>query len=271
MRRMSNNQQGFTIPEVITVMVVLAILSAIVLSALGNLYYDNIQTTAQTTQDTETRGVLRTLEKTVTSAGAFSASVTVPAPMGPGNNTTNLTWSYKGNDTTNPDNRVFIASAIATDKSPTDETRLPVFQNTGAGCTIDKGVPVVVQNIYFVAPDYSSATTMNLYRRTAVMPTASLCGTTFQKNTCLASVVAANPSVCQSADALLLRNVTGFAVDYYASPNDTAPIADQYSTSVDKSADIAAAKTAKLTVTTKQKVNGKDMTSIAELRVSRSY
>ncbi len=268
MRVTLNKQQGFTISELIVVIVVMGILSTLVLISLGDFYYANIKTTAQTTQDTETRGVLRRIETTVTDAQGFVASVNVAAPLGPGNNTTDLTWSYKG---TGADSRVFIATTIATDKAPTDDTRLPAFQNPGSGCSIDTGVTIPVMNIYFVAADPAKPTQKNLYRRTVVMPTSTVCSTPYQKNTCTSSARAAYPTVCQATDSLLLTNVTNFTVDYYTSSNDTAPIADQYSATEDKSGLIAAAKAARLSVSTTQKINGKDTTSVADIRVSRPY
>lgn len=278
MQASSTKHTGFTIVELVVVMAVAALLTGVVLGTLGDFFTDNIRTSATTTQDTDTRSVLRTIENDLASTSGFSRDLAVSAsPLGVKNDTT--AWSYTGNDTTTPSNRVLIAGVYATDKASTDDSRMPIFTDTGNGCAYANAAVVQNAYIYFAAPDPdpskkssidSTKRQYNLYRRTIVNTTGgTLCQTPYQRQTCSAAVVAANSGICKAGDALLLSDIGTFAVDYYTSPNDKDPIATQYSTAT--AADIASMKSIKLSITTGRLINGKITQNTAAIRISLAY
>jgi len=276
---MSNKSKGFTIVELVVVISVLGILMAVVLDTLGGFYQSNTTSLGQTNQDTDTRGVLRSIENELTNSAGFSANypTTGPAviPLGSKNDTT--AWSYLGNDSTKPNNKVLIASTYATDKPQTDDTRMIVFTDTGSGCTPGTATPMKNALIYFAAKDSNNQ--YNLYRRTIVNTTGGVpCSTPVQKQTC-AAISTSNlyPLICKGTDAMLLRNIDTFNVDYYTSPNDPSSYALAYNTDTavvstfTRESTIENAKSIKITVTTKQLIDGKQTTNTASIRVSRPY
>lgn len=263
---------GFTIVELLVAMVVLGLLIGLVLGSLGGYYQANINTLTKTTQETDVRSVLRSIETELADSNGFLATTSVPFsdPQGMDNGTS--AWSYKGqSDAATTNRRVLIGLTYATDRNANDPVRLPVFTNTGAGCDPSAAIPTEVNKIYFIARDQNTTKEQyNLYRRTLV-PTAALCGSPIQKRTCAAPDVETSPTICEASDAMLVNDIKTFTVDYYTSPNDSTPIADQYSTTVDKSALIRGAKSIKITVTSNRTIEGNPDTAEASIRISRPY
>jgi type II secretory pathway pseudopilin PulG len=269
MQVLSDKSRGFTIPELIISITVSTIMLGVIIFGLGSYYEGNVASTKRTTQQTDTRSVLRTIENDLVNSDGFLTDLAVTAaPLGSNNLTT--AWSYKGNDLALPDNRVLIGQSYATDKARTDDSRLLVFVSPPAGCgDLSTATPATNALIYFVGRPTASST-LNLYRRTIVNTAGGImCSTPYQKQTCAPTLVLANPTVCKASDALLLADVQNFTVDYYASSNDSEPIADQYTTAL--AANIAAAKSVKLTVTTNRLIDGKSTAESASIRISRSY
>ena len=268
----ASRQAGFTVVELIVAMVVMGLLIGLVLGTLGSYYQGNINTLTVTTQDTDTRSVLRSIERELADSNAFLASPSVPYGDPQGMNNGTDAWSYKGKiDAATTNRRVLIAQTYATDKNAEDESRLPIFTNVGSGCGPSVAAPASINRIYFVARDPdASVERYNLYRRILV-PTASLCGAPIQKRTCAPADMDGAATACEGSDALLVNDVRTLNIDYYTSPNDKDPIADQYSTSVDKTALIRGAKSVKITVTSNRTIEGSVKVSEASIRVSRPY
>lgn len=267
MQVLSNKSHGFTIVELLITITVGAIMMGTIVFGLGNYYQESVNSTQKTTQDTDTRSVLRTIENELVNTNGFITDLPVSAtPLGANNNA--AAWSYKGNISGNTNYRVLIGQTYATDKVSTDPTRLLVFSNPTNCSDTATSVPVKNAQIYFVAQDATN--TYNLYRRTIVNSEGvTMCSTPFQKQTCASNYVAAYASVCKANDALLLSNIAAFNIDYYASSVDSTPIANQYTTAL--ASDISAAKSVKITVTTNRLINGVSTQNSAEIRISRSY
>ena len=269
--------RGFTIVELMIIISVMTILLGLVMSSLYSYYTSNTTSLKKSTQDTDTRKVLRTIESELTNTSGWITSLAVARPLGPTNSTsTNETWSFCGTggtaNCTQSVNRVLIAYTNATDKAASDSTRLPVFGMTSGVCDYSKTIQVA--QIYFVAADTSDPTRNNLYRRTVVNPDSSpRCNNVvpFQKTTC--AVAVASQAGCLDSgglshiDAILLRGIKSFDVDYYAVSNDTSPITNQYSASAST---IASSTTVKLSITTEVRLDGSPTTKTTDIRISRS-
>jgi prepilin-type N-terminal cleavage/methylation domain-containing protein len=276
--RHSKISEGFTVVELAIVITVFSILSSLVIFTLGDFYESNTSSVSKSVQSTNTRSVLRAIEDDLVSTTGWATTLPVVRPLGPTNDLVNLeTWSYCGtggtSNCTQSVNRVLIAYTTATDKAPSDSTRLPVFANTMGSCTPDGTLNTIkVASIYFVALD-TSTSKYNLYRRTVVNPASgTICnGVVPYQNTTCATSVSSQP-VCKDAsnnshtDAVLLTNIQSFTVDYYTQPNDTSPVTNEYTA---PAASITNATTIKITVGTQSTVNGQQTTVNADLRVVR--
>lgn len=256
-------EQGFTIVELVVVMIVAGIIATLIFTSLDDFYNSNSAVISQTVQVADTRAVLRTIEADITGSPGFVTSLAATAPTGMNNDAT--AWNYQTNDSSNPSNRrVLIARMYGTDKAPDDTTRQLQFVQSGV-CDTVNGTPFQNYYVYFVALDTGSGL-YNLYRRTMIGSGTPCPGTLFQKQSCAVSVIAANPSVCKATDAVLLHNVASFSVDYYLAATDQSPIADQYGGG---SASVATAKSVVLSVSTNRSVNGTTIPYTSSLRMSR--
>ena len=249
-------------------MTVAGLLTGVVIFSLGNYYQENVSSAKRTTQDTDTRSTLRSIENEISNSAGFLTDLTVlNVPFG--SNNIIAPWSYKGNDPAKPNNRVLMANVYATDKARTDDSRMPVFINTLGSCNPDIATPAKNALVYFAAKD-STTNLYNLYRRTIVNTSGgTLCGTIYQKQTCAATLVTSYPSVCKASDAIIMSDIESFTVDYFASSNDASPIADQYTIAAPSA--IQTAKTIRITVVTNRLIDGVRTANTASIRISRPY
>lgn len=203
-------------------------------------------------------------------------------------------WSYCGTNTTsttcdgvtdittanNSSKRVLIAYVDATDGPTTSTTFNPVFLNNGT-FSLPTATRATNAYIYFVAPDRGDSSINNLYRRTIINvdptnntdlssnalydcsvpigqnPSITNCSSTTSldsKSSCASTVVASNSAFCTSSDAILLRDVESFWIDYYYSNNQS--IADDYTSNATTVATVVSninnnAKSVRVTVTKK--------------------
>lgn len=252
----NHRQTGFTIVEIVVVISVLTLLMGLVMTTLYSFYQDNTTSLSQTVQSTDTRTVLRTIENDLVTSSGFLTTTSM-APTSPtGADNIDSSWSYKGNDTSKPNNRVLISQAYATDKPSSDETRTLVM------CTGDQ--PLINNLVYFAAKD-PSTNEYNLYRRTMTGTSTGCTPTPLQKQSCAPDKLAMSPP-CQAADAVLLRNIESFTVDYYATAEQHTPIIDQYGAG---ESSIPSAKSIKITVTTNRLINGVSSSYSSSIRISR--
>lgn len=275
---------GFTIVELLIITMVMALLTPIVLGSLYSFYTDNTTSIKQSTQDTDTRSVLRSIATELANATGFGAIQTVAgSPLGSGNGATDGSqWSYCGGSggatCTQPVNRVLIAYTTTTDGPRDSSTRFPVYINDASACNISTAPAARNAQIYFVAADRNNPAQNNLYRRTLVNigggslcsctltnPNPTGCVTPHQKQSCASTSVASNPSRCLSSDALLLRSVSVLNIDYY---NASSLIASQYTSDIGAIAtQIANATSVKISV--EKNETGTNRKSTADIRVVR--
>lgn len=229
MRHMSSSRKtqhgGFTIIEVLVLITVSAILLPLIMDTLASYYFGNINSLNQSTQNTDARTALRVIENDLAFSPSFLEAVTVPSPLlGPGNSTSgSSTW------TANRDR--LIATTYTTSTSAGQQVPIIYRAMNDDNCSRPT-TEMVLRNtvIYFIAPDLHEATVKNLYRRTLAGSTSSLCPgspTTYdQKTTCKADVAT---GVCTrtaevGTDALLMRDIDTFTLEYYADPTNSTPL-----------------------------------------------
>lgn len=214
--------RGFTIVEVIVVMTVLGLLTGLLFGPLDDLYISNTTSSAQTTQDSDTRGALRQIASDLTNATNFVSGIPTPASPTGANDSSN---PWIGSDT------VLMASTYATDQPLSDPTRKPV--SVKPACDIAQQQFIKNTYVYFIKPS-----TNTLYRRTMVNTpnNGTPCTTIAQKQSCT--------SGCDGVDAKLLGNVTSFKIDYYATSDPKNPISPITSAGID------AARFAKISIKT---------------------
>ncbi|RYF28852.1 MAG: hypothetical protein EOO17_03740 [Chloroflexi bacterium] len=272
---MSNNHatsRGVTTIELIVFMVVTAILTGLVFTALGDYYQATVSSAARTMNTASNRTSLRTVQDDMTNVVGFlsSSPLTAQAPLGINNSAT--AWQYGGSSAAQ---RVLIAQSNATDKPPDDIDRMVVFKPNAGNCNISSAIPIQVHSIYYVAPDAQVASQSNLYRRTIVEsattcphPVTGAVSVPYQKTTCRTASLA---PVCQGNDALILTNVKSFSVDYFVNASDQTPIPDIYLTITNPltQAAVNSAAAIRLNLTTENKVEGKNETVTSTMRVAR--
>lgn len=223
MQALSNKVRGFTIVELIVVLAVSGIIFTVVLDTLGNYYRDNSVSLGRGVQETDTRSVLRSIEKDLYNSIGFGSDISDPtlahantAPFGSGNLSASP-WDY----TTNGNGPVLITYKNPVTQQPDADatnSRLPVFLQPTGGCgDLSDATPALMAQIYFIGPDPSNSSRQNLYRRT-IVPTSvtPLCGTMVPANSsCAANSIAAHALVCRDTDALILKDIRSFAVRYF--------------------------------------------------------
>lgn len=182
---LKKQNKGFTVAELIIVIVVSSILLTPVIFSLGSFYQDTLSSINISTQDTEVKSALATISSDLKEVTGFRASLTIPTatpqpPLGSSNDATaGGNWSYCGTATTSTtcdgistntnytSKRVLIAYVDATDGPTTSTNFNPVFLYPGSGAfNLSTATRATNAYIYFVAPDRSDSSINNLYRRT---------------------------------------------------------------------------------------------------------
>lgn len=249
----SNKQRGFTLPELIVVVLVMGLLMGVVLGPLSDIYTANTTSVGIATQDTDTRVALRQIESEITNSNGFLNTATVPAPTG--SIATPTSWDYRYNDASRPNNMVLIVNSRATDATG----NMLVFTQNAGSCDAATADPMQKLLVYFVQRD-PRTNQYNLYRRTIVNPGGfTACDPPLQKTSCTVGV--ADP-VCQGTDAVLVYNVTGFQVQFFANPTDTGTVTG---------AAIRTARTVKISLTTQQQIDGVPKDNTASIRISTLF
>lgn len=239
------NNRGFTVVELMIVILISGILATVLFGPLDDLYTSNTRGLKSVIKTADTRGALRTIERKISLSDSFYGANQITDPSG-------ATWAWTGTSSTS---RVLITGNYATtidEAADPTNARALVYDST---CT----TPLMNNYIYFV----SNGT---LYRRTLKNTTlpASTCGslTIGQKQTCATSNTA---SYCEGKDAAILSDVTSFTVDYYTNAGDSTTIPDQYVTdTIPESAESIV-----LTLTAKSGDSSLDSTSTSTLRITR--
>lgn len=204
----THQAKGFTLVEIIVAITIMTVLGGLVFFPLSDLFTSNTTSSAQVTQDSDTRGALRQIASDLTYSNGFIGSITTPTtPTGSDNGT--ATWTYAA-ATNSPSNNVdantqiLMAKLDATDKAYTDTNRMPVGANGNCDLTEQR----FAQNtyVYFV----KSGT---LYRRTMINNPdtgGAPCTSIAQKQTCSNM----SSAICEATDAVLLKNVISFLIEF---------------------------------------------------------
>ena len=252
MLRISITNRGFTIVELMVVVVVVGLLSAVIFGPLSNLYSAFFSAQQKIVQTTDTQNALNSIEHEIAIASGFYAANSVADPMGPNNNADGVQWRWDGsNSGGGASSRVLITGSYATSiLENLDTTGARTLIYSSPGCI----TPVVNNKIYFVKNG-------SLYRRTLKNP-GSTCSSMAQRQTCAAGVTNA---ACAGTDAKIVSGVTNFTINYYQTPSDSNTIANQYTdTSVPSSAG-----TVVVSLSTRVGNGNNATTSSASLRITR--
>lgn len=195
---------GFTLVELIIVVVVTGIMIGLLFGPLNDLYTANNNSLKTVIQSGDTKGSLRTLEEAVTMAVAFldTNSADDPTVSKPASAPD---WAWASGD-----NSIFIlsnyATSINTAVAPGDNRKIV---HTAADCN----VPLMYNYVYFLDNG-------TLYRRTLMDGQCGNVGSPNyvsptdrrQKRTCALPFTS---GLCEGADAKILINVSKFNVTYY--------------------------------------------------------
>lgn len=189
--------KGFTIVELLVVIVVVGVLAGALFGPLDDLYTSNVRSLKTVSVTADSHNVLDTIQNTVALSSGFLTTNNVADPSG-------TTW----HSTNSGVNNVLITSNYAT---TVNEAQDPTGLRTlvlASDCSTN------AQNnyVFFV----SSGT---LYRRT-LKNTATCTNNNGQIQTCAAGF---HNAACKGVDAALVTGVTSFTVQYYSLPADTSP------------------------------------------------
>lgn len=247
---------GFTLIEVMIVTVLVGIAVTLVYTVMDGFYGSTELTLGQATQSQNAQDSLAQIEQDVGTATRFAATtaITDPAYVQIGGMSA---WSYQGSSNSL---RTLILEKPAT--STAAEKTLVYLPSPTTGCseaTISNNPYLVYYHVYFV----KDAT---LWRRTVIANAVSAprCPgyDPVQRQTCQP---AQSGAFCSGTDAKIATGVKSFDVQYYANPNDSAPIA-AYSDSTLLSNTVS---TVNLTLSTQAKIYGAQRDFTYSVRTSK--
>lgn len=216
-------RRGFTVVELLIVIVVLGGVFPLLLGLLINTYKDTFFLDDGVKANAQMRQALWYMDDSIRVAGAFRA--TVPNQFADAYGPHNLgasggeAWSYKGDS---PASRVLIVQSYATTVNPLNTGRQPVFiDSSNFNCTTQMYYQpqLTFITIYFVKDK-------TLYKRILTDTTTPLCSgnTQQQRRTCPAYITSGRHASCQANDETLLTNVGSFSVSYYQNTQDGAAV-----------------------------------------------
>ena len=218
-------EQGFTVPELITAITIATVLMVGVISILVNLAgsgaavirtTEQIRTNQDTISDIQTDMPLTTrFLATPTLADASSSE----SPLGANG------WKIHG---TNANSRILILQTYATTHAvQSPDRKIVYFDDSLGGCPVGR-TPVTNNVIYFVK---NNTLYRRLLREPASAPSAPYCTgqTIAQQQTCTTPGSPANPN-CTAKDVVVATNIQRFSVQYFAEPTSASPIANAHST-----------------------------------------
>lgn len=251
-------ERGFTVVELIVVMVVMGIMVVIVFGPIDALYSSSIKTLGTTVQNTDNREAIRFLQREIGQSRAFLS--TSDASI----NTGSASWNFKGSSATD---NVLITDRLATVGTGNDSALAYTPKGiTGCNAQASQNDILHIQYIYYVKDH-------NLYRRTDV-PNKTVCGSQplAQKQTCRTTTdnsgyVAPTPLTCNGTDALLLTDVSEFRVDYYGSSVDTTALNNVYN---NPSSLTPSVSTVTIALKTNRSINGTKTDLTTSIRVTHS-
>lgn len=221
--------RGFTVAELMIVIVIIATVFPIFLSLIVNSYQDASYTSDAIDTDNDTKQALWYMEDNIRGAHTFAAAIPsgYSDPYGPHNAGTSgaEAWTYMGDSATS---RVLITVNYSTSTNALNTGRQPVFVNTATyNCTtqIYYQPQLSFVTIYFVKDS-------TLYRRVLTDTTTALCsGSTQQQSQSCPPYIASGSwsALCKANDEVLATQVTSFTVAYYqATQAGSGTLVDPY-------------------------------------------
>ena len=252
-------ERGFTIVELVVVMVVMGIMVAIIFGPIDALYSSSVTTLGTTVQNTDNRETVRFLQREIGQSRAFLPASDASI------NKNDQAWDFKGDGLTN---RVLITDRFATKGTGNDRALAYTPKTTLAGCNAQASQNDVlrIQYIYYVKNS-------NLYRRIDV-PSKTVCGpgALTQQQSCRtitgsSGYTVPEPLACGGADALLLNGVSEFRIDYFGSSVDTTSMGNIYNNSSSLTSSVS---TVVITLKTNRVINGTKTDLTTSIRVTHS-
>ena len=234
MRHIANSPRGFTLVEVLIISPIVILFIGAFIGLLVTLTGESLLVRERNVTLYDTQAALDEIENSASQATSFlqtTSGINIASPQGKDN--TAAAWTNT-NGAGNPD--TLIIRAAATTKNPTDPTRSLIYLGTGA---CDSKNPLYTYlTIYFVDDDPDSAGTKALFRRT-ITPVYAACASPWQRGSCDASLVSANPTVCKTRDEKLLSGVAGLDVQYFVGSSSSAVSDAQATTATDISVSLS--------------------------------
>lgn len=190
--------KGFTIVELLVVITVSGILMGVLFGPLNDLYTSNSNSIRKVIQTTDAHSALRSIQNNISLSTGFLSQSAITDPS------TSAKW--------NSASGILITSNYATTADTSPGVRTLVLSASDGTTKLQNNY------VYFV----SNGT---LYRRTLANTSSTYGGATIgQPQTCAAGYT--DTVNCKAVDATIVKNVTGFTVQYYASPESTTTISD---------------------------------------------
>ena len=240
---------GFTIVELLIVMIVLGILMGLIFTTMNDLYMSNIREMRVLTQTTDIKSALDVVSKDASLAAHFSTvDTTDPIGPAPGLKWDAAPYTYEGVTDTIGVRRILIMQKYATNIPIGSDTTSDVngvldpqrkVLMSGDSCA----VPIMNTLIFFVKDG-------TLYRRS--VPGAAT-------NDCVSQGILTNATrqscqpgntdtLCKATDAKLIDGVTGFKINYFLNPSE----ANDLTKALAYPADVSTARAVSLTLETTQ-------------------
>ncbi len=210
MKYLRDNNQGFTLVELLVISPILIVTVVLMMSFLFNLYGQLTQQGSQITMQNQAQTVVFSMQDDIFFASAFANDMS-----------TSLQDAYQpsGGWTYNTTPQTLIVSTPALTKSHRDADRQPVYINTvGCDASVIQENDVLYNNIiYFVSGT-------NLYKRIISAPVGmNTCGTSFAQQSCPSGNTT---STCLS-DRLLTDKLNSFTITYYDANNTVVTVPEQ--------------------------------------------
>ncbi len=229
MKKHTNNESGFSLIEVLTVIPIATMLVVILISALFSQYANSLAESARTTLRTNGQTILINLQDELLFTIAYGEGLEgrLDDPNEPA-----LGWTYD----TDPD--TLIINEIALDSTRRDEDRHIVrqFINNCETSSITAN-PLAINNVIYFVEDVAGSDYDRLVKRTITpeynycsidistgspcTPVTTTCKTNAKVTTCPEALVGSDN--CESKDSVLSENVLDFDVRYFAENNIETP------------------------------------------------
>lgn len=271
------NNQGFTIIELVTSLVLISLIVIVTITALYTIANDASKQRARVNLDADTQIAAEIIERDGRIAKIFNRQLPDGYNDYFGSSDTRsgsrVAWNFTGIPSANASQRVLIMGSSSTSTNPLSRSRQNVYidgvDNIPCWQTsrLTLKPRLTFYSLYFVKNNA-------LYRRIVTDRSTSTCSVTtqYQRQTCPYPIDLTLYSECQAYDEKLVDNVVEFTVDYYNIEGNqdthtlnTTPLTNVY-TSTD---DFLEANRAKITIKTQKTGEGGVINAERTVYVSR--